>query len=138
MTLPRPGRVLLVDDNADDNFFHERAILKSGLPLTVSACLDGFSALEHLRDCDAPPDLILLDIHMPRMDGWAFARAFGELPAERRSAVLVVMTTSQPNPADLARVEASPWIRGTVSKPLTPEDVCRLAADHLGAARPES
>jgi two-component system chemotaxis response regulator CheY len=57
------------------------------------------------------PDLVLLDMRMPVMDGWAFARAYRELPAPR--APIVVMTAAPDARHRAAEVEAD----GFVGKP---------------------
>lgn len=56
----------------------------------VAAALNGKEALERVQR--AAPDLILLDMKMPVMDGWAFAAAYRELPGPH--APIIVMTAA--------------------------------------------
>jgi CheY-like chemotaxis protein len=76
MSAPTPQRVLVVEDDAVI-----RGMLVDFLELegyTVRSAADGSEALAVLGDW--PPDLILLDLMMPRMDGWQFRAAQRALP----------------------------------------------------------
>ncbi len=84
-------------------------------------CANGELALAHLKaalaDGNALPDLILLDINMPVMDGWQFLAALAALPKPRE--VPVVMLTSSIDSEDMARARTFPAVRGFFSKPLS-------------------
>ena len=69
------GEVLLVDDSAADNYLHKLLLEESGLVERVSVALDGEQALARLQAAERPPDLVFLDINMPRLDGMGVARA---------------------------------------------------------------
>ena len=128
MNRDRFHHVLLVDDNDDDNFFHQRAIKRTGLDLAISVCRDGVEALDFLteiqrrereqRDPDAP-DLIFLDINMPRLNGWEFVEEFAQLDEDIRRAIIVIMLSTSPNPADREKAERSPYVEDFIDKPLT-------------------
>lgn len=60
--------VLLADDDADDLFIFNEAILHSKMPLELSYAEDGTKLLEFL-DNDAIPDVLFLDINMPNLNG---------------------------------------------------------------------
>jgi len=64
------GRILIVDDH-EDNVELLRARLESW-GYTVEAAMDGSEALHHVEE--HPPDLILLDVMMPSIDGMEVAR----------------------------------------------------------------
>jgi CheY-like chemotaxis protein len=64
-------RVLIIEDDADIRTAIAEALLSEGY--TVSEAGDGFEGVSCARD--GPPDLILLDLMMPKMDGWAFLAA---------------------------------------------------------------
>jgi CheY-like chemotaxis protein len=84
-------------------------------------CANGELALSHLKaalaDGNALPDLILLDINMPVMDGWQFLAALAALPKPRE--VPVVMLTSSIDSEDMNRARTFPAVRGFFSKPLS-------------------
>ncbi len=73
-SVPREARVLLADDNADMRAYVERLLRAQGWE--VEAVGDGAEALDAARA--RPPDLILSDVMMPRLDGFGLLRALRE------------------------------------------------------------
>ncbi|MCA9657252.1 MAG: response regulator [Myxococcales bacterium] len=64
------ARILVVDDDAVIREFIVASLIPSGYEVTTAS--DGSSALAHA--VHAPPDLVISDVMMPSMDGWAFVR----------------------------------------------------------------
>ena len=64
------------------------------------------------------PDLILLDINMPIVNGWEFMDKYQSLSAEQKAKIVVVMLTTSLNPDDRSRAESIKDIKDFVSKPL--------------------
>lgn len=117
--------IMLVDDNPDDNFFHEREIKKDHLAAEVVVKNSGMEALEYLRSKEdisrLPPDLIFLDINMPGMNGWEFLEEYSKLDNKFQSDVLIIMLTTSDNPDDEERSRAWRNISDYITKPLTKE-----------------
>ena len=96
-----PFTILMADDDADDCLLAQEALRESGQPHELRIVRDGQQLLDYLRQqgeyqAESPmprPDLILLDLKMPRKDG---REALAELKADRRlrSIPIVVLTTS--------------------------------------------
>ncbi len=94
--------ILLVEDNADDELLTVRAFKKSNVANEVVVVRDGIEALDWLfgtgdhtaRDVSVQPQLILLDLKLPRLDGLEVLR---RIRADERTALLpvVVMTSSK-------------------------------------------
>src|SRR5438445_13790262 len=96
--------IMLVDDNPDDNFFHERVIKKDNAAEFVVAKQTGMDALEYLKSKksneDPHPDLIFLDINMPGMNGWEFLEEYNKLDEIFKSRAIIIMLTTSENPDD--------------------------------------
>ncbi|SHN44622.1 response regulator [Cryptosporangium aurantiacum] len=93
-----PLEVLVVDDDAGDVLMIEEALSANEVPSHLHVVSDGVEALSFLRredpHADAPrPQLILLDLNMPRMDGREVLAAV-KSDDELRSIPVVVLTTS--------------------------------------------
>jgi len=114
--------IMLVDDNPDDNFFHERAIRKCNAAEVVVVRQSGKSALEYLRSAredELRPDLIFLDINMPGMTGWEFLERYEQLDSSSKGGLIVVILTTSENPDD--RAKANEMHVSFTTKPLTPD-----------------
>jgi DNA-binding response OmpR family regulator len=116
------GRVLVVDDEAAIRGFVAQALEAEGYAVATAA--DGVSAFDLARA--APPDVILLDLRLPVLDGWAFARAYRRLPPPR--APLVVMTAA----VDARRWGAEVGADGCLPKPFDLEELLACVAAHAG------
>ena len=95
----KPVEILLVEDNPGDVDLTLEALEEARLRNNVHVAQDGIAALEFLRRegeyADAPrPDLVLLDLNMPRKDGREVLREIKEDASLRRIPV-VVLTTSE-------------------------------------------
>jgi CheY-like chemotaxis protein len=112
-------QILLIDDNEADNVFHEIVLREAGFVGELRAFEMAAEALEFLRSLadSHPPTLIFLDINMPGMDGWEFARAAEPL-LHGAPGVGVVMLTSSAHEGDRRHAESIAFIRGFLTKPL--------------------
>lgn len=90
--------VLLVDDDTIFQMLGIKALQRVGVhDERISKALNGKQALELLKDLTTPrPDVILLDLNMPVMNGFEFLEAFNNLtPAEKDDTKVVVVTSSE-------------------------------------------
>ncbi|AYF27944.1 MULTISPECIES: response regulator [Micromonospora] len=97
-TSPSPVRILVVDDDPGDVLMIEEALADSDVDKVIDVVADGQEAMEFLRregrHTEAQrPDVILLDLNMPRMDG---RQVLGEVKGDEslRTIPIVVLTTS--------------------------------------------
>ncbi|WP_223652540.1 BLUF domain-containing protein [Hymenobacter psoromatis] len=80
------------------------------------------------------PDLILLDLNMPLMDGWEFLDAFSRLPLTHP--ICVLLLTSSINPEDRARAARYQAVAGYFTKPLDVSIISRVLRLHREVSGP--
>lgn len=113
----------------DDDPIHQRIaqimIAKHGLFEWHTSYIDAERALgflkENAKNADSLPDVILLDLNMPVIDGWDFLEAFAKFQAELSKTVRIFIVTSSVDEKDKLRSQAFPFVKGFISKPLSPD-----------------
>lgn len=134
--MKRLSCILLIDDNPADNFLHSMAIRELDCADRIEVAVNGKHALELLTTPQADgsllnPELLLLDINMPIMNGWEFAVAYASLPLDQRSGALVMMLTTSLNPDDQARAAELEVVQRFASKPLRAGDLQGMLDEHF-------
>ena len=118
--------VMIIDDLELNCQLARQIILRSDFATQVSCFNSGQAALQHLGSAGQFPDIIFLDLHMPGMDGFAFAESYRQQYENAGKQCKIVMLSSSSSMSDLARLKDYPVIDGFMSKPLT-----RLHLDQL-------
>lgn len=94
--------ILIADDDEDDRMLAQDALKVSGSHATLEFVSDGVELLEYLRPAVATqsgvpiPDLLLLDLNMPRLDGRAALLEIKRDPKLRKLPVVVLTTSNSP------------------------------------------
>lgn len=124
--------ILLVDDDEDDNYYHKIIINKMEMVNKIAVAENGIEALAYLKDeANVPPDIIFLDLNMPKMNGWEFLEQYQHLTLEQKAKVLIVILTTSLNPDDKKRAEEIKDVTGFETKPLSKEILSELLDKHF-------
>ncbi|MFF5724864.1 response regulator [[Kitasatospora] papulosa] len=117
---PRTYTVLLVEDDMADAMLIEEALTEHGMARGIQRADDGVAALEYLRDPHTDrPDLIVLDLNMPRMNGRELLNVLKNDTALASIPIVVLTTSAAPDDVeDAYRQHANAY----VTKPVNLDD----------------
>lgn len=111
---PSRRTILVIEDNEQNRYLVTFLLESSGFEVVGAA--DGPRGIDLARSIS--PALIVLDIQLPQMDGYAVARALREVESLKRTPVVAV--TSHAMPGDRERAFAA-GCTGYIEKPIQPE-----------------
>ncbi len=123
---------MLVDDDQLDNRFHQ--IIIEGMDITeiIHVAENGLQAIKYLKQEDRIlPELIFLDINMPKMNGWEFLEAYKDLEESQKSQIVIMMLTTSLNPSDKAKAQKISEITGFRVKPLSEEMLTEILGKYF-------
>ncbi|MBK7863433.1 MAG: response regulator [Archangiaceae bacterium] len=116
------GPVLIVDD--DEDIREALGEVLADLGYAVVKARNGREALSLVRGLPQPPQLILLDLMMPVMNGWQFLEAHGT-DHEVASIPVVVMTAARQSAVD------APAVKAVLRKPIAYDDLVGVVRAHV-------
>ena len=120
-----PKKFLLIDDDEAYNFINRITLTETISECSVTEALSGLQALEYLSRQEDCPEVILLDINMPEMDGFEFLKEFDT----RRKCIghtRIFMLTSSVREADRATALSFPSVTGYFDKPLSVDKIADI------------
>ncbi len=129
---PKLNLILLIDDDKVTNYLHTIVINDMGISDRVEIKQNGMDGLKFLEDSSKNgnlPDLILVDLKMPVMDGFEFVDAYRKLNLPENHTRIVMLTTSS-NPKDIEKMKEI-GITDFFDKPLTEEKLTELVSKYF-------
>ena len=133
--------LLLVDDDPTTNFFNRHLIGKMNIFDEIHEAANGQLALEKIEVLfknGQAPDMILLDINMPVMNGFEFLDRYNELDEDIKSSVVVCMLTTSLAHEDLARSKKYGTLNDYIDKPLCETKMRELIEKYFGQEKAPS
>jgi EAL domain-containing protein (putative c-di-GMP-specific phosphodiesterase class I)/AmiR/NasT family two-component response regulator len=132
-------QVMVVEDHGFQRRIALRLLAELGVERTLEG-VDGLHAMEVLRQQAAPPDVVLVDLDMPGMDG---IECIGQIAHERLARAVVVVSALDPALLHTVQTMARAYglrVLGSVEKPLTREKleaILQRLGEHAGEAQDE-
>ena len=124
--------IWVIDDDPIYQIIINKTIQRFGLFSAISTFKNGKIALDallQLLDNDtALPDIILLDINMPVMDGWEFMEELGLIEPKFMKQIVVYIVSSSIAVEDKNKSMSYENILGYLSKPVTVDDLISIAS----------
>ncbi|MFG6460945.1 response regulator [Roseateles sp. DXS20W] len=125
------ARILVVDDAATVRMYHRKLLTDAGWQ--TDEAINGLEAVEKVVAAadERPFDLYVVDVNMPKLDGYGFVRELRRLPAAHQAPVMMVSTEAQLQDASAAQEAGANCY---LVKPARPAELVLTAALLLGDA----
>jgi DNA-binding response OmpR family regulator len=120
------GRVLIVEDEADLAWVEQFNLESEGYEVQVA--LEGLSAIDALETFS--PDVLVLDVMLPHVNGWSVLARAQQLPDEHRPSVILVSAVA--GVADQARAEGM-GVGSFLAKPFDIDELVRLVDETISS-----
>lgn len=113
--------IYLVDDDDVFQFLTKKVIEESNLVSKIKIFNNGQEAIEDITDKymkgSQLPEIILLDLSMPVMDGWEFLEEFSKI--ENNHSIMIYVISSSISPKDVEKANSYSSVRDYIIKPIT-------------------
>jgi len=116
--------VMIIDDDELDHYIYQRVMMQSGRITNIVSYSCALNALEYLKQDDSERiDVIILDMKMPRMNGYEFLEAADEQLGTTYAGAVVVMLTALIAEQDKQVAFQYDIVKKSMEKPLTIDDI---------------
>jgi CheY-like chemotaxis protein len=120
--------LLVIDDDDINIFIIKKIVEKTGFDIAMVSKSNGQQAVDYLKETIAKnqplPQLILIDINMPVMNGWEFIEAYQGLDIETPVDLYILSSSVYEN--DIEKTKSYISVKGFISKPLSMERLTEL------------
>jgi CheY-like chemotaxis protein len=127
--------IWVIDDDPIFTFLTKTQITKKFDHVVFESFANGAEAIDELKSVISSdrkcPDLILLDINMPLMDGWEFIEEYKALMGELDQEVFILMVSSTIDIDEIESVKDHKEVQGFMSKPLVMDELNRLLENDI-------
>jgi len=125
------SRVFIIDDDPIHQRITQIMITKNELFDEYTSYTEAQKALDFLQDnyknIEILPDVILLDLNMPEVDGWDFLDVFEVFKKKLQKEIRVYIVSSSVDEKDILRSRSFESVVGFISKPLSPDIIRAIA-----------
>lgn len=119
------GNLWIIDDDPMASFYIKRLAELGELANIITIYDKARGAMDYLlqhKSClEQLPDVILLDIYMPEMDGWTFLKVFADIQEEFAKTIDIFIISSSDHLKDINKAHTIPHVKAYLQKPVTLE-----------------
>lgn len=120
--------LLVIDDDDINIFIIKKIVEKTGLDINMVSKGNGQQAIDYIKESISNPEhfpnLILIDINMPIMNGWEFIEAYQTLNIQQNVDMYILSSSVYEN--DIEKTKSYTSVKGFISKPLSIERLKEL------------
>ena len=124
------NNLYIIDDDKIYHFLFKNLLKQNKIEVNTTFFHNGFEAIEYLKtnpDEELLPDLILLDVNMPIMNGWQFLEEYSKLYGQLKKRSTIYMISSSNNEVDINKSkEYSEVVKDYFLKPVCKEDLDKI------------
>ncbi len=131
MTMQQPLHILLVDDDEDDIAFFELALKRQSNPTRLTTLMEGDHVLTHLETTATRPDLLILDLNLPRLHGRDVLLQVRNSPVGQSIPVVMLTTSSAQEDKDFCLAHGAVAF---LTKPTSLTTLSTMLADVMATA----
>lgn len=119
--------IMLIDDSEIDNMVNKHILSKNNIAENILVFSSAQDALHYFEtNTELLPNIILLDINMPIMNGFGFLVEFEKMDDTILDKIEVIMLTSSVDPNDIRRSKEFKTVKSFISKPLSLEHLEKI------------
>jgi CheY-like chemotaxis protein len=137
-----PPRILLIDDDATYTFLLKRTIAATNDNVKLKEFDNGQSAIGFLNDnknhVEVLPDIILLDLNMPIMNGWGFLKEYALAAPTLPKNIFLYIVSSSISSYDIEKAKHSGLVTDFLIKPVSREKINQIIKLAMLVGTPES
>ncbi len=125
-------KLTIIDDDETFIYLTQKTIAQTNLVQLIRIFGNGLDAIEFLAEnkgkVDVLPEIILLDLSMPIMDGWQFLDAFTNLNPKIGKKITIYICSSSISPDDIEKAKTISAVTDYIIKPITKDKLIDMIA----------
>lgn len=126
--------ICLIDDDMIFQYLAQKVINETKMVNEIDVFSNGLDAIKSLQTAchnnRKLPDLILLDLFMPIMDGWRFLEEYLPLHSKLEKKIPIYIVSSSIDPADIQKSKKISTVTDFIVKPMKREDFIQILSTH--------